>query len=111
MENEDDRHILQMIDRLGPLPKGLFERWTRSSKYFTPLGVQFNSHPENTSSNEDRLEAKGKKLREYFEEHKPKDLATQDAEVVLALLRRILQLDPASRPAASEILQDPWLSE
>jgi non-specific serine/threonine protein kinase len=110
-ENVDDRYILQMIDMLGPLPKRLSERWTRYSKYFTDLGVQFNSHTEEPKEGLDPLEAKGPEIWEHFEENKPSGLAAEDAEVVVALLRRILQLDPAKRPSASELLKDPWFSE
>jgi hypothetical protein len=79
--------------------------------YFTPLGVQFNSHPEKASEYGDPLEAKGKELGGHFEDFKPSGLADKNAEVVKVLLRQILQLDPAKRPAASELLQDPWFSE
>lgn len=32
----------------------------------------------------------------------------EDADAFFSLLRRMLILDPAARPTASEILQDPW---
>jgi serine/threonine protein kinase len=31
-----------------------------------------------------------------------------DTDALIAFLRKVLVLDPASRPTATEILQDPW---
>ena len=39
------------------------------------------------------------------------DLAEEEAYKVKALIRRILQYDPAKRPSAAEILLDPWFCE
>jgi serine/threonine protein kinase len=100
-----------MIDMLGPLPKGLAERWTRSSKYFTPPGVQFNSNPKESAEEGDPLSEKVGRLEEYLEQKKSKDLPDKSAEEVMALLRQILQWDPAKRPSASELLQNPWFCE
>ena len=39
------------------------------------------------------------------------DLDEEEARKVKALIRRILQYDPARRPSAAEILLDPWFRE
>ncbi|VDB86859.1 unnamed protein product [Peniophora sp. CBMAI 1063] len=37
-------------------------------------------------------------------------MSDEDADALIALLRRILVLDPTARPNAEEILRDPWFS-
>lgn len=39
------------------------------------------------------------------------DLNEEEARKVKALIRWILQYDPAKRPSPAEILQDPWFCE
>ncbi|KAI1052516.1 hypothetical protein LB507_007565, partial [Fusarium sp. FIESC RH6] len=44
--NKDDEHLLQLHERLGPLPEGLFSQWKRSELYFTPEGRMYNRKVE-----------------------------------------------------------------
>lgn len=49
-------------------------------------------------------------MEESFDRAGP-DLGEEEAWKVKALIRWILQYDPAKRPSAAEILSDPWFSE
>ena len=49
-------------------------------------------------------------MEESFDQAGP-DLDQEEACQVKALIRRILQYDPAMRPSAAEILLDPWFCE
>lgn len=107
-EESDDDHLLQLSYILGPLPNHLYSLWTRSSRYFTADRVQFNSFLEEVPEGTDLLSVKGVPLEQFFDNEKPTDMTDNEAKAVKSLLRRILQYDPAKRPMADEILQDPW---
>jgi serine/threonine protein kinase len=109
-EEQTDDHLLMLSDTLGPLPENLYNLWTRSSKYYTPERVLFNSivYPANGI---DPLSFKMGSLEETFDEVKPVDLSDEEAMMVKALIRRILQYDPTKRPTPSQILQDPWFAK
>lgn len=49
-------------------------------------------------------------MEELFDQAGP-DLGEDEARRVKALIRRILQYDPAKRPSPAEILLDPWFCE
>ena len=54
------------------------------------------------------LMRKQKSMEELFDEADP-DISKEEARLVKALIRRILQYNPAKRPSAAEISRDPWL--
>lgn len=49
-------------------------------------------------------------MEELFDQAGP-DLNEEEAHKVKALIRWILQYDPAKRPSPAEILYDPWFCE
>lgn len=49
-------------------------------------------------------------MEELFDQADP-DLDDDEAYKVKALIRWILQYDPAKRPSSAEILSDPWFLE
>lgn len=49
-------------------------------------------------------------MEELFDRAEP-DLDEEEAHKVKALIRWILQYDPAKRPSPAEILSDPWFCE
>jgi serine/threonine protein kinase len=112
----DDEHILMLIDTVGPLPERFYNRWTRSSKYFTPEGVQYNRYVDNPDQPiypdylPELMGGKMELVEDLFIELKPKSFSSEEATLVKALIRRTLQYDPAKRPTASELLQDPWFT-
>jgi serine/threonine protein kinase len=48
-------------------------------------------------------------MEELFDQASP-DISKEESEAVKALVRRILQYDPAKRPSPEEILLDPWFA-
>jgi non-specific serine/threonine protein kinase len=99
-----------MNDRLGPLPRDLFATWSSSSLYFTRERVQFNSFIGPTPEGRDPLSAQLPPLETIFDILKPTDLSEPEAVTITALIRRILQYDPAKRPTAAQILQEEWFA-
>ncbi|KAI0965912.1 serine protein kinase [Xylaria arbuscula] len=83
-EYQDDDLLIGFTSTLGPLPDELY-------KCGVPLMLKELS------------------MEEIFDEAKP-EIAEDEAKAVKLLIRRILQYDPAKRPSAAEILQDPWFS-
>jgi non-specific serine/threonine protein kinase len=49
-------------------------------------------------------------MEESFDRARP-DLDEEEAHKVKALIRWILQYDPAKRPSPAEILSDPWFCD
>jgi serine/threonine protein kinase len=92
------------------LPDNLYSLWTRSSKYYTPKRVQFNTLTCEPQEGMDPFSLKEVPLEKLFDQYKSPDFPDKEAERVTALLRRILQYDPAKRPTPSQILQDPWFT-
>jgi non-specific serine/threonine protein kinase len=61
-DKEDDDHLLQLSDILGPLPDHLYQLWTRSSNYFAADRIQFNSFLSGVPEGTDLLSAKEEPL-------------------------------------------------
>jgi len=106
---ENDHHLLLFSDILSPLPDHLYSFWTRSSRYYTSEGVLFNTFLEEVPEGTDLLSTRSKPLDELFVEQRP-DMLDNEAKQINALLRRILQYDPAKRPTPAELLKDPWFT-
>lgn len=104
MENDD--HLLYLAELIGPLPDEIFNHWTNSSLYFTPERKLFNC---DVGGKEPFMREQWS-MEQLFDEA-GSDLDEEEANKVKALIRRILQYDPAKRPSAAEILSDPWFRE
>ena len=107
---EDDDHLLALTAQLGALPDELFKHWKMSSLYFTPERKLFNCNLGGVEKGEEPLMLEQISMEELFDEAGP-DLDQNEAHQVKALIRRILQYDPAKRPSPKEILLDPWFCE
>ncbi|KAF3194417.1 hypothetical protein TWF225_006960 [Orbilia oligospora] len=98
IDNRNDNSLLQMHIILGPLPENLHARWARLGKYFRPGSMEhYNSMiggPEGIPSPVPNMEAT---VRQALPE---------EAEVILSLLREILNYDPLKRPSALESLKN-----
>lgn len=109
-EGADDDHLLFLVTQLGALPDNLFKHWKTSSLYFTPEGELFNCQIGGVPEGGEPLVLEYQSMEEMFDQAKP-DLEEEEATRVKALIRRILQYDPAKRPSPQEILSDPWFRE
>ncbi|CAI7654500.1 unnamed protein product [Penicillium bialowiezense] len=107
---EDDDHLLSLHARLGALPEGLFKHWTTSSLYFTPERKLFNCQLGGVGPGEEPLMIEQTSMEDCFDQAGP-DLDEEEANKVKALIRWILQYDPAKRPSPAEVLLDPWFCE
>lgn len=102
MDSCDDDHLLQMTDFLGPLPKFLTSRWSRSSKYFRD-GELFNS----MISGPPGIIRFGP-VENLFKQRKSSEIAEKEECLVLDLLRYVLRYEPKERPSAEDILKHTW---
>ncbi|KAB8277168.1 kinase-like domain-containing protein [Aspergillus minisclerotigenes] len=107
---EDDDHLLSLTDRLGALPDELFKHWKTSSLYFTSERKLFNCQLGGVAPGEEPLMLEQTSMEELFDQAGP-DLDQEEAHKVKALIRWILQYDPAKRPSPAEILSHPWFCE
>ncbi|KAE8141237.1 kinase-like domain-containing protein [Aspergillus pseudotamarii] len=107
---EDDDHLLSLTARLGALPDELFRHWNASSLYFTPERKLFNCQLGGVAPGQEPLIMEQTSMEELFDQASP-DLDEKEAHEVKALIRWILQYDPAKRPSPAEILSDPWFCE
>ena len=103
----DDHHLVSLTAALGELPDELYKHWKRSSFYFTPERKLFNCQLGGVREGKEPLMLEQLSMEEMFDQERP-DLDEEEARKVKALIRRILQYDPAKRPSPAEILQDPW---
>ncbi|KAJ8121270.1 hypothetical protein O1611_g10146 [Lasiodiplodia mahajangana] len=94
---------------LGALPDHLYKHWTRSSLYFTPERELYNCHLGGVPEGEEPLMLTELSMEELFDEQ-GLDIPEEEAGQVKALVRRILQYDPAKRPSPMELLRDPWFA-
>ncbi|KAF4475808.1 CMGC SRPK kinase [Fusarium agapanthi] len=109
----DDEHLLEIIEKLGPLPEELFSHWKTSSLYYNEDGKIYNWIIDGVPEGQDpdtpdpsELET----MEEAFDKESP-GMTEQEAQEVKKLIRWILQYDPAKRPSAEEILRHPWFVE
>ncbi|KAF8251481.1 kinase-like protein [Wilcoxina mikolae CBS 423.85] len=84
---------------------GLFNKWTRANRYFGPNRRKINSM---IGGEPDGGEFRFDSVEKYFHSNKPSDLDDREAEIIIALIRKILQYDPEKRPSAANLVQDPW---
>lgn len=106
----DDDHLLSLTATLGPLPESLYQRWERAPLYFTPERKLFNQALGGVPEGGEPLVLEEETMEDMFDQSKP-DISDEEAGRVKALVRRILQYDPAKRPSPAEILSDPWFTE
>lgn len=107
---QDDNHILYLIAGLGALPDELFKYWKNSSLYFTPERKLFNCELGGVAPGKEPLMLELASMEEAFDQARP-DISEEEGHKVKALVRWILQYDPAKRPSPAEILQDPWFCQ
>lgn len=106
---EDDNHLLSFTARLGALPDELFRHWKTSTLYFTEREL-FNCQLGGVAKGGEPLMLEQTSMEDWFDQACP-DLDEEEGRQVKALIRRILQYDPANRPSPAEILSDPWFRE
>lgn len=106
-EENDDDHLLQMIDTLGQPPPEIFAKWPRRARYFDE-NLKLIRSDVGPSDATDGEVFQGPSLEEAFEESKPDGMEAEESARVLGLLRRLLQYDPSQRPSTTELLEDIW---
>jgi hypothetical protein len=106
-EQNDDDHLLQMIDALGQLPEELLINWPRHARYFDENLKLIRSDVSSSETAEGEL-YQGPSLEEACKEAMTDKMDAEEVAFVLDLLRKVLQYEPGLRPSTSELLRDPW---
>lgn len=70
----------------------------------------YNYHLGGVPEGEEPLLIEDYPMEQMFDMASP-EIEKVEAEQVKALIRKILQYDPAKRPLAGEILMDPWFAD
>ncbi|KAF3287314.1 hypothetical protein TWF970_007042 [Orbilia oligospora] len=98
IDNRNDDNLLQMDMILGPLPENLHARWARSGNYCRPGSRE---HYNSMIGGPEGIPSPVPNMEETVRQALP-----EEAEVILSLLREILNYDPLKRPSALEILKN-----
>jgi hypothetical protein len=106
-EQNDDDHLLRMIDALGQPPEELCVNWPRHARYFNEDFKLIRSDVSSSETAEGEL-YQGPNLEEAFQEAMADKMDAGEVACVLGLLRKVLQCEPGLRPSTSELLRDPW---
>ncbi|KAF5566762.1 CMGC SRPK kinase [Fusarium phyllophilum] len=109
----DDEHLLEVTEKLGPLPDDLFSHWKTSSLYYNEDGKKYNWIIDGVPKGRDPVTPDPSQLdtmEKAFDKKSP-EMTEEEAQEVKKLIRWILQYDPAKRPSAEEILRHPWFAE
>lgn len=106
----DDEYLLQITDRLGPLPDELYKYWKTSSRYYTKDGTKYNCMIGGVPEGREPLMLEQCSMEQAFDRAGP-EMTEDKAQEVKKLIRWILQYDPANRPSAEEILRHPWFAD
>ncbi|KAG9252510.1 protein kinase [Emericellopsis atlantica] len=105
----DGVHFAELIAALGPPPPGLLDRHrSRALEYWDEQVLNTPDGPSNHSTCSGNWS-------EFVPIPREKTLAAAETKLedntkFLRFMRRALTWDPAARPTAKELLQDPWLN-
>jgi non-specific serine/threonine protein kinase len=105
-QTQQDDHLLQMYQALGPLPETLLMKWPRRFRYFDTDGT-----PIRTWLGPSPFPEESEKLPPVGEVLKTVDLpgmGEKEVRQVLEVLRWTLQYDPKDRPSTAELLEHEW---
>lgn len=108
MPNEDDdSHILMLIDQIEPLPERMLSQWENSNRYFRSNGQHFNAIVDGSDIESLHIYT----LETLFRHEKRCEIDANEEESVIDMLKQILRYDPEKRPSAEELLSHPWFAD
>lgn len=86
-----DNMLREMVTMAGYMPSG-WKAWWDTQSYQCPISPSV-------------ADVWWEKRKNSLLRH---GMDLENADAIVALLKRVLVLDPAARPTAPEVLQDPW---
>ncbi|KAH9874832.1 hypothetical protein J1614_004319 [Plenodomus biglobosus] len=102
-DDTDDDHLTQLNDIIRPLPDAMMQAWPRASKWFGPNREHLQPYGDEEPYIHDSLD-------DLFNQNRSPEIDDEEAAILIALMRQILEYDPQSRPAAEDLLKHPWFS-
>lgn len=125
MWSSEDDHLAQYMEVLGPMPRDLLLRGSKTKTFFDEDGMSYPTVFSSSGSHSLTQSPTGNLLRiprlhktslegyvdgEIGPLRRPADMRKEDVPQFVDFLKGMLALDPAQRKTASELLQHPWLS-
>ncbi|KAK6501770.1 hypothetical protein TWF481_009596 [Arthrobotrys musiformis] len=105
IDDANDDCLLHMDEILGPLPEEVHLKWTRSGKYFR---AGSREHYNSMIDGPEGIVKLGPNMETMVRQAIPEE---EEANVIISLLRKILDYDPLKRPSALEILKNSFWDE
>lgn len=102
-DDTDDDHLVQLNDVLRPLPESMMDLWPRAKKWYGPNHQRLQPYGDDEPYIHESIDT-------LFAENKSPEITDEEEQVLVPLMRRILDFEPAQRPSAEELLQHPWFS-
>ncbi|MCJ1240471.1 hypothetical protein MMC14_008474 [Varicellaria rhodocarpa] len=103
-QETEDTNLINIIERVGPLPPDLQSHWANRDKHINASGELL--HPDDV----DPEETVSGDLHHVVRLARPLDMSDREAAVFESLIERMLQYDPGKRPSTTELLRHAWFT-
>ena len=103
-QETEDTNIVNIIERIGPLPPDLQSHWANRHKYIDEAGELLNPDPV------DPQETVNGDLHHVIQLARPLDMSDREAVMFESIIKEMLSYDPKQRPSTTELLKHPWFT-
>ncbi|RDA88467.1 hypothetical protein CP532_6626 [Ophiocordyceps camponoti-leonardi (nom. inval.)] len=93
----------QMIDNLGPLPNGWWEKWEKRTEYYNDDGTKKGRYVDSG------LDKRFEKAQDLRRKRNIGEAGPEETVVFFDLMRRMLKYEPEERLTINEVLQSEWM--
>ena len=103
-QETEDTNLVNIIERVGPLPHDLHSHWLNRDKYINGLGELLYPDPV------DPEETVNGDMHHVIQLARPLDMSDREAAIFESMIKDMLQYDPNKRPSTTELLKHPWFN-